>query len=159
MENKIRRQKMHSFWKFISFLADAGWFWILISLGLTTSKKTRKVGIASLISLTTGFLTTNLILKLIVSRERPFDKYPSLTSLVKKPKDYSFPSGHATASFAASLVYLKALPKKFGVPSVIIAAMVGFSRMYLGVHYLTDVLGGFLVALLSSKVACYTIKK
>ena len=73
-------------------------------------------------------------------------------------KDFSFPSGHTTASFAVALVMLQMLPKKFGIPAVVLAALVAFSRLYLGVHYPTDVLTGFVIALVGSMLSVWIVR-
>ena len=65
--------------------------------------------------------------------------------LIEKQSDYSFPSGHTCASFAAGLVYLKMLPRRYGVAAILLAVLIAFSRLYVGVHYPTDILGGILV--------------
>ena len=98
-------------------------------------------------------LITNLLIKNAVARPRPFDTYTQIIPLITRPKDYSFPSGHTCASFAVALVCLRMLPGKWGILPVVLAGMIAFSRLYLGVHYPGDVLAGFLVALLTSTVA------
>ena len=82
----------------------------------------------------------------------------ALIPLIAKPTDFSFPSGHTTASFAVALVMFRMLPKKIGIPAVVLAALVAFSRLYLGVHYPTDVLVGFVVALVGSLLAVWIVR-
>lgn len=94
-----------------------------------------------------------------VARPRPFDTYTQIIPLITRPKDYSFPSGHTCASFAVALVCLRMLPGKWGILPVVLAGMIAFSRLYLGVHYPGDVLAGFLVALLTSTVACKLMRR
>lgn len=94
----------------------------------------------------------------IVARPRPFAEIEALIPLIAKPTDFSFPSGHTTASFAVALVMLRMLPKKIGIPAVVLAALVAFSRLYLGVHYPTDVLTGFVVALVGSSLAVWGVR-
>ena len=105
------------------------------------------------------FLITNLLIKNAVARPRPFDTYTQIIPLITRPKDYSFPSGHTCASFAVALVCLRMLPGKWGILPVVLAGMIAFSRLYLGVHYPGDVLAGFLVALLTSTVACRLMRR
>lgn len=136
----------------ITDLANKGWFWILISLILVACKKTRTIGIAALISIVLGSIVT-FFLKLLIARPRPFVEIQGLLPLIQEPTDYSFPSGHTCVSFAAAFVFYKMLPKKYGIPFLIIAALIAFSRMYLGVHYPSDILGGMVVAACSSMVA------
>ena len=144
--------------KMITFLGNGGWFWILSAVILLAIPKTRKVGCAASLSMIFGVLVTNVLLKNLVARPRPCAVIDALTPLIAKPTDFSFPSGHTTASFAVALVMLRMLPKKYGVPAVILAALVAFSRLYLGVHYPTDVLAGFLVALAGSTLAVWVVR-
>lgn len=146
--------------KMITFLGNGGWFWILCAVILLVSPKTRKVGCAASLSIIFGALVTNVLLKNLVARARPFACDSMLWSpLIAKPTDFSFPSGHTTASFAVALVIARMFPKKYGVPAVILAALVAFSRLYLGVHYPTDVLAGFLVALAGSTLSVWLVRK
>ena len=145
--------------KVITFLGNGGWFWILCAVILLAVPKTRKAGCAAILSVIFGFLVTNVLLKNLVARPRPFAVINALTPLIAKPTDFSFPSGHTTVSFAVALVIARMLPKKYGVPAVILAALVAFSRLYLGVHYPTDVLAGFVVALVGSTLAVWIVRK
>ena len=117
-----------------------------------------RTGSAALLSIAIGFLITNVLLKNMVARPRPFDAYTEIIPLITRPTDFSFPSGHTCASFACALVFFRMLPKKYGVPAVILAGMVAFSRLYLGVHYPGDVLGGFLVAVFTSTLAYHLVQ-
>ena len=144
--------------KFVTFLGNGGWFWILCAVVLLAIPKTRKTGYAAVLSLIFGVIVTNLLLKNIVARPRPFAEIEALIPLIAKPTDFSFPSGHTTASFAVALVMLRMLPKKIGIPAVVLAALVAFSRLYLGVHYPTDVLAGFVVALVGSSLAVWGVR-
>lgn len=154
----LRTDMLTPLMKFVTFLGNGGWFWILCAVVLLAIPKTRKTGYAAVLSLIFGVIVTNLLLKNIVARPRPFAEIEALIPLIAKPTDFSFPSGHTTASFAVALVMLRMLPKKIGIPAVVLAALVAFSRLYLGVHYPTDVLVGFLVALMGSTVAVWIVR-
>lgn len=91
-------------------------------------------------------------------KTKAFAEIEALIPMITKPKDFSFPSGHTTASFAVALVMLRMLPKKFGIPAVVLAALVAFSRLYLGVHYPTDVLTGFVIALVGSMLSVWIVR-
>lgn len=136
------------------------WRMVLACSGSSTAdlEKTRRTGSAALLSIAIGFLITNVLLKNMVARPRPFDAYTEIIPLITRPTDFSFPSGHTCASFACALVFFRMLPKKYGVPAVILAGMVAFSRLYLGVHYPGDVLGGFLVAVFTSTLAYHLVQ-
>ena len=143
IQQYLRTDMLTPFMKSVTFLGNGGWFWILCAVVLLAVPKTRKTGYAAALSLIFGAIVTNLLLKNIVARPRPFAEIEALIPMITKPKDFSFPSGHTTASFAVALVMLRMLPKKFGIPAVVLAVLVAFSRLYLGVHYPTDVLTGF----------------
>jgi len=153
IQQHLRTDMLTPFMKIVTFLGNGGWFWILCAVVLLAVPKTRKTGYAAVLSLIFGVIVTNLLLKNIVARPRPFAEIGALIPLIAKPTDFSFPSGHTTASFAVALVMLRMLPKKIGIPAVVLAALVAFSRLYLGVHYPTDVLAGFVVALVGSSLA------
>ena len=158
IQQHLRTDMLTSFMKIVTFLGNGGWFWILCAVVLLAIPKTRKTGYAAVFSLIFGAIVTNLLLKNIVARPRPFAEIEALIPLIAKPTDFSFPSGHTTASFAVALVMFRMLPKKIGIPAVVLAALVAFSRLYLGVHYPTDVLVGFLVALMGSTVAVWIVR-
>ena len=128
----------------ITVLGNAGIFWILVAVVLLCIPKYRKVGLSMGAALIMGLLICNITLKPLVARIRPYDfqlehfqKY--IVLLVETPNDYSFPSGHTIASFEAATVLL-VKNKKLGIPAMILAVLIAFSRMYLYVHYPTDVL-------------------
>ena len=158
IQEHLRIAALTPFWKVITFLGNGGWFWLVAAAVLLIPKKTRRVGITALLSITIGFLITNVLLKNIVARPRPFDAYTEIIPLITRPTDFSFPSGHTCASFACALVFFRMLPKKYGVPAVVLAGMGAFSRLYLGVHYPGDVLGGFLVAAFASTLAYHLMQ-
>ena len=158
IQEHLRIDALTPFWKVITFLGNGGWFWLVAAGVLLIPKKTRRTGIMALLSIAIGFLITNVLLKNIVARPRPFDAYTEIIPLITRPTDFSFPSGHTCASFACALAFFRMLPKKYGVPAVILAGMVAFSRLYLGVHYPGDVLGGFLVAVFASTLAYHLVQ-
>ena len=158
IQQHLRTDMLTPFMKIVTFLGNGGWFWILCAVVLLAIPKTRKTGYAAVLSLIFGVIVTNLLLKNIVARPRPFAEIEALIPLIAKPTDFSFPSGHTTASFAVALVMLRMLPKKIGIPAVVLAALVAFSRLYLGVHYPTDVLAGFVVALVGSSLAVWGVR-
>ena len=158
IQQHLRTDMLTPLMKIVTFLGNGGWFWILCAVVLFAIPKTRKTGYAAVLSLIFGVIVTNLLLKNIVARPRPFAEIEALIPLIAKPTDFSFPSGHTTASFAVALVMLRMLPKKIGIPAVVLAALVAFSRLYLGVHYPTDVLAGFVVALVGSSLAVWGVR-
>ena len=128
----------------ITVLGDAGIFWMVIAAALLLFKKTRRVGLGMGIAMLMGLLLCNLTLKPLCQRPRPydyqFDVFNKLIPLlIEQQHDFSFPSGHTIASFeAAGVIALN--NKKWGIPTLILASLIAFSRLYLYVHYPTDVL-------------------
>ncbi len=124
-------------------LGNAGLLWIVLSLAMLVWRPTRKAGLLALVSLLLGLLCTNVILKHLVGRERPWLHVAGLIPLVNEPDPNSFPSGHTCAAFAAGMSWARALPRRWmRVTSVVLAVCMGLSRLYVGVHYPSDVLAG-----------------
>ena len=132
---------------FITALGEGGFFWIAIGVICLMFKKHRKMGLHLLLSMLCTFILGNLIIKNLVARPRPCDIDAAVTLLLSRPHGHSFPSGHSINSMVAA-VALFLNNKKIGIPAVIIATLIGFSRMYLFVHFPTDVLAGFILAIL-----------
>ena len=160
LQNHMRSDILNHIFVFITnFFGQAGILWIAAAVLLLLFKKTRPAGIACAIALAVQGVLINLVIKPIVARPRPYDACSLLIPLVTRLKDYSFPSGHTGCAFSAAIVMAKMLPKKIGVPAVIIACLLGFSRMYVGVHYPTDVLAGALIGIGSAIVGMLITQK
>lgn len=142
IQEMLRNEVLDPVMVFITHLGDAGMIWILFSVLLLLPSKTRAVGIASLCALAGSYLINNLLLKNLVSRVRPYEVIDGLTALVEWQKDLSFPSGHAGSSFACAVVLSRMLPKRLGIPALVLAVLISLSRLYVGVHYPSDVLAG-----------------
>ena len=131
----------------VTWLGDSGWIWILIGIVLFFRKPSRRCGAAILGGLTTQLLIVHLILKRAIARPRPFQLREDISLLIPAPTDSSFPSGHTCASFLAAAVLLR-YDKRLGIPALILAILIAFSRLYLYVHFPSDVLVGALLGLL-----------
>lgn len=131
----------------ITSLGNAGIFWIILALVLICIKKTRKIGFTMAISLVLSLIFTNLIIKNVVDRPRPFQYDETLKLLVSKPIDSSFPSGHSSASFAAAVAIFMN-NKKYGIPAIILALLIALSRLYVSVHFPTDVAAGIILGII-----------
>lgn len=144
------------FFPFLSSLANGGILWILFALILLSQKKTRPIGFAALLSLILMQLIGNTCIKPLIARERPFIVRPEklIYMLIPPPGEYSFPSGHTFSSFAAATTIALG-DKKIGIPALILAAIIGFSRLYLYVHFPTDVLGGMFLGILLGAAVWY----
>lgn len=113
----------------------------------------------SLLALFFSLCVNNLFLKQIVARTRPYDAIPDLVPLVAKLTDFSFPSGHSAAAFSAAGVFVRTLPKRFGIPLLLFAVVIALSRLYVGVHYPSDVLCGIISGILLSYAAQFCVEK
>lgn len=139
---------------FVSSLGNKGIIWIAIGilfllLGVK-NKKWRTRGLLVLFSLAANFLACNVILKPLVDRTRPYYVL-EYTPLIPPVGDPSFPSGHTAASFAAATA-IYAINRKWGIAAYILATVMGFSRLYLGVHFPTDVLFGAIIGMAAAKI-------
>ena len=128
-------------------LGDIGLLWIVLSLGMLCWRPTRKAGALALAALVLGSLCTNVFLKHLVARPRPWLSLP-LVPLVAERDPNSFPSGHTCAAFAAGMSWLWALPGRWRWFAPVLAVCMGLSRLYVGVHYPSDVLAGAAVGTL-----------
>ncbi len=147
IQEYIRRDWMDGFWEMITHLGDGGIFWIILALLLLIPRKTRGAGLSALLAMGVGALITNVAIKNIVARVRPYDTISELILLIERQHDYSFPSGHTCASFAAAYALYRTLPRKWGIPCLVLATLIALSRLYVGVHYPSDVLGGLAVGI------------
>lgn len=135
--------------KYITYIGEFGAAAIACAVLLIIFKKTRWAGIAVACSLILDVLIVNVILKLTVNRARPWTEFEEFKTFyqdfgIRQPTDSSFPSGHTAACFAAA-VALTFRYKLKALPALIIAALVALSRIYLCLHYPTDVLGGAII--------------
>ena len=140
-------------------LGNVGLMWILLSLAMLCHKSTRKAGGAALMALIFGLLCTNVTLKHLVARPRPWLDVAGLIPLVAEHDPNSFPSGHTCAAFGAGMAWLNTLPRKWGGAAAAAAVCMGLSRLYVGVHYPSDVLAGALVGSLCGLLACRLVKE
>ena len=136
---------------FITHMGDAGIFWIALTLLLLVFRRTRRIGAACLISMVIGLVLTNVVIKNWAARIRPYDLYEDLTLLIEKQHDFSFPSGHTTNSFACAWVIFRMAKKRYSVPVLVLAILISLSRLYVGVHYPTDVLAGVVIGIFSAE--------
>ena len=149
IQDHIRQEWMDWFWKAVTHLGDGGVFWILLGIILLFSKKTRPAGVAALLALLVGALLTNVCLKNFVARIRPYEVVEGLRLMIERQRDYSFPSGHTAASFASVTALYLAGEKKMWKVALVLAVLIALSRLYLYVHYPTDIIGGVIFGSLS----------
>ncbi len=147
---------------FFTTLGDYGILWIVLGVLLLLIPKTRKTGWIVVVALILELIVCNGILKNAVARVRPCDVNTAIQLLIPRPEDYSFPSGHTVASFAVMTALFTSKDKtvrKIAVLSAILAVLIAFSRLYLYVHYPTDVLGGILIGILCGLAAAWLVNR
>lgn len=152
LQDVLRNDVLDAVMKFITHSVDGGVFWILLTVVLLAVPKTRKWGLCAAMALILSLIVCNGILKNVFQRIRPYEVIAGLELLqgVDPANDPSFPSGHTSSSFASATAIFLASDKKykvFTVFAIVYAALVGFSRLYVGIHYPTDVIAGALIAI------------
>ena len=161
---KLRCTPLDWIMRFFTMLGEGGVFWISVVIVLIIIPKTRRVGICAAAALAVEALIVNVTIKPVVKRVRPCLANSSRTidTIVRVPNDYSFPSGHAAASFVVSTVIARH-KRLYGAISLITSVLIGFSRLYFYVHYPTDVLTGavigVIVGILMDKLTIYMLKR
>lgn len=131
---------------FFNYAGEHGEIWIAFTLILLLCRRTRKAGLAMAIALISYLIAGDFILKPLFARPRPCDVNTAVTILVKRPHGHSLPSGHTASAFAAAFA-LWLQNRKLGVPALVLAAFIAFTRLYLYVHFPTDILGGVVLGL------------
>lgn len=153
------------FLEFVSVLGDGGIFLIVLSLFLMLFRPTRRYGAGILLSIAIGALLTNLWLKPWVARPRPYTNEGSVFEEIwmalgsHTESDKSFPSGHTTAAFSAMTAIFFTGNKRVSWTAFLFGILMGISRIYLGVHYASDVLGGVLVGLIAGSLGVFIISR
>ena len=147
----------------ITLLGDAGIFWIAIAVVLMFFPKTRKIGFGMGAALLMGLVICNIMLKPMIARIRPYDYQlehfgVTIKLLIDAQHDFSFPSGHTIASFEAATVILLH-NKKFGIPAMVLACLIAFSRLYLYVHYPTDVIASVILGIGLAYLGKFLVQK
>lgn len=151
--------------KVYTFLGNSGWFFILFGLAFVWFKKTRVMAITLLLGMLFGFLITNVFLKNVVARNRPFIDETSIyyeywmKAGSLKESSYSFPSGHSTVSMVFGSVMLILFKKKYSWLFLLVPFLMGFTRIYFVVHYASDVFVGWLVGALCGVSSYFIIKR
>lgn len=141
----------------ISWLGNNGMIWILTGILLLFTKKYRSCGLVLLIGLALGGIVGNLFLKNMIERQRPCWLDPSVMLLIPNPSDYSFPSGHTLSSVIAATI-LTLYNKKIGYIAIPLAVLIACSRLYLYVHFPSDILGGIILGITIGSLTFFTAR-
>ncbi len=159
LQEQVRNPVLDAFFSFYTQLGDGGLMFLLLAAVLLCFPKTRKAGFAALCALAVGVLCTNVVLKHLFARPRPWLEVAGLIPLVEEHDPNSFPSGHTCAAFAFAVAMLWGLSGTWKKVLVLgMAVLMGFSRLYVGVHYPTDVLCGMLVGMLAGFLGIQIVK-
>lgn len=158
IQNLIRNDVFDVIIPFYTSLGEDGIIWIALGLILLIPKKYRKTGIMVLAALLVMLVVNNIVLKNLIARPRPCWTYPEMVQLVHNPSSYSFPSGHTTSAFAVAFTVFSQ-HKKLGKVIIVMAAIMAFTRLYVFVHFPTDIYGGILVAAAITTFVCFMEKK
>ncbi|MBQ3219577.1 MAG: phosphatase PAP2 family protein [Clostridia bacterium] len=149
--------------KVYTSLGNGGIFFIILSIFLILFKKTRKTGFAMLLAIGIGAIFTNLIIKKIVARPRPYvnneiykDYWQSVGGLVES--EFSFPSGHTTATTSCMMAMFLFCNKKWSYVGFLVAIFMAFTRVYLIVHYTTDVIAGLIIGAIAGTISFFVTK-
>lgn len=130
----------------VTAFGDMGILWVAVAVVISAKSKYRKCSLTMLIGMILGVVIGNFALKNIIRRERPCWIVDLTSMLIENPDDFSFPSGHTMSSFIASTILMH-YDKRLGIPAVGVSLLIAFSRMYLYVHFPTDVIGGALIGI------------
>lgn len=154
IQENLRAEWLTPFMVWYTRLGGLGKLWILTSLIFLCFKRTRWAGITGLLALVLSLGINNIVLKRLVARTRPYEVVDGLILLTKKASDFSFPSGHTGSSFAAATAFVLALKKgRARWIAIAAAVLMAYTRLYIGIHYPTDILGGLVTGCLCGYAA------
>ena len=160
IQNNLRCAFLTPVMRVITTLGNGGAFWIVLTLLLLlVFKRTRRMGVYCAASMLLTLLVVNLCIKPLAARTRPYELIQGLEILVARPHDFSFPSGHSANSLTCAWAIFRLAPKKYGVPALVLAVLIALSRLYVGVHYPTDVLAGAAIGILLSEIALRALRR
>ncbi len=159
IQETVRQGWLSPLVEFYTTLGNGGLLWIVLSLALLCWRPTRRVGAASLLALAIGFLCTNVAVKPLIQRPRPYTAVEGLVPLLTSGDPNSFPSGHTCAAFACCVTWARFAARRWvKVLCLILAVLMGFSRLYVGVHFPSDVIAGCVVGCLCALLA-WTVQR
>ena len=158
IQEALRTPPLTAVMIFLTRLGDFGAIWIALGIALCVPRKTRAAGAAVLLALMLQTIIGQSLLKPLIGRLRPFHVVDGLNNLVAIG-GCSFPSGHTGSSFAAAAAVWRAVSPRAGAAAMALAALIGFSRLYVGVHFPTDVLGGIALGCACGMASAELVRK
>ncbi len=141
----------------LTYFCEKGIGWIIIMLLVFFLSKDKRMGLTGMVAFVLSFMLCNMLLKTMIERDRPCWVDPSIQLLVETPDDFSFPSGHTSFSFATATAIAQ-YSASWGFVAFIVAALIGLSRLYLFVHFPTDVIFGAIVGIIAGLLAGLLVK-
>ena len=159
IQNHLRCATLNPVMIVITSLGNGGAFWIALTVLLLIFRRTRRIGVYFAASMLLTLLVVNVAVKPLVARTRPYELIEGLQILVSRPHDYSFPSGHSANSLSCAWTIFRLAPRKYGVPALVLAVLICLSRLYVGVHFPTDVLVGAAVGIALSALSTRALRR
>ena len=155
----LRTPALDGVMRFFTHLGDSGFVWLALTALLLAFRRTRRAGWVLAAALLFDAVLCNILLKPLAGRIRPCDILTEVELLIPRPEDFSFPSGHTAASFASVTALWLAGKKRWAMAALPLAVLIAFSRMYLCVHFPTDILGGAVLGTACGWLGAWAIKK
>ena len=153
IQNTLACPPLDALMAFVTACGDHGLLWIVVGIILLISRKTRRWGITLLVTLGITWLICEYGVKALVARPRPFVLDPGYALIIAPPSGFSFPSGHTLASFlAATVIAFSPVARGWKIAAWVMAVLIAFSRLYLFVHFPTDVLAGAIIGVLAALI-------
>lgn len=153
IQTHLRHPILDALMRFMSWIGNFGAIWVLAALALLLSGTGKHAAFCVMCALAVNVVLVNLILKRVARRPRPFANREDRNPMILAPTDFSFPSGHTFSSFAASTVIYMFFPQ-IGIFALVVAFLISFSRLYLYVHFVTDVLISIVLGVLTGYAVC-----
>lgn len=159
IQQHLRSELMDKIMVTITHLGDAGIIWIILTLVLLLIPKTRKIGFVLAVALVFDLILCNFIVKPFVARTRPYDINTAIELLIGRQVDYSFPSGHTAAGITCAAALYLMRQKWLWKMTLLLSILIGFSRMYLYVHFPTDIIGGIIIGMICGTLGYITARQ
>lgn len=159
IQQHLRSELMDKIMVTITHLGDAGIMWIILTLVLLLIPKTRKVGFVLVLALAFDVILCNFMIKPFIARTRPYDINTAIELLIGRQVDYSFPSGHTAAGITCTVALYFMRQKWLWKMTLLLSLLIGFSRMYLYVHFPTDIIGGIVIGIICGTLGYITARQ